>query len=384
MFTRQAICTILFAAFAAGHSWLDCTDYRMTSGAQSDYYDPAVCQGYARGGQQQKDAGFGQDTGFNNKAQTCQAGNDTPQRAQYTPGQRVCLAYPAKNHVADATTNQYIPDLGVKIMRTQMGDASDTFTTEYQHLNGVHQDGQIDYKGFQNCPKFAENNDKALCTMCFDLEADLAAGAYAFMWQWELNAGEFYTTCWDADVAGAYDPTNAAQAPAESPTVTPAAVPAPVEANTGNAYTTAPTQAPVENTGNAYTPAPPAVAAVAPSTGNAYTPAPTTAAAATPSTGNAYTPAPTTAAAATPSTGNAYTPAPTTAAAAAPSTGNAYTPAPTTAAAAAPSTGNAYTQAPTIPPTSIVAPVAQAATPAVTPCPSLPLAPTPAPPAAYC
>lgn len=72
---------------------------------------------------------------------------------------------------------------------------------DYSHLNGVHVNGEIDYKGFQNCPKFDENNDKALCTVCFDLEADLAPGLYSFQWQWSFNAvTDAYTSCWEAQV----------------------------------------------------------------------------------------------------------------------------------------------------------------------------------------
>jgi hypothetical protein len=125
--------------------------------------------------------------------------------ATYTPGQRVCLAYPSKNHVAAPCTNQYIPDTTTKISRTVVNPTSDPefrkWPVQYEHLNGKHENGVIDYKGFQNCPKFCSNMDKSLCTMCFNLEKDLAPGKYTFQWEWNFNtADDAYSTCWEATV----------------------------------------------------------------------------------------------------------------------------------------------------------------------------------------
>ncbi|OQR88725.1 hypothetical protein ACHHYP_06668, partial [Achlya hypogyna] len=192
---------------ADAHSWLECTDYD-TATAGSATWDKKQCNGFARCGDRQMGAGFGVDTGFNAEKKTCQcaygsdAGKNIP-TATYTPGQRVCLAYPPKNHVADTCTGPYIPDNGVTITRTAVGATTDDFSGKsYAHLNGVHVNGVVDHKGFQNCPSFCSDKDKALCTMCFDLEADIAPGKYSFMWQWEFNAGQFYSTCWEAVVSG--------------------------------------------------------------------------------------------------------------------------------------------------------------------------------------
>jgi hypothetical protein len=154
-------------------------------------------------------ATFGQDTGLNNEGKTCQCSYGSSSNvpiATYTPGQRICLAFPSKNHVAAKCTSSYIPDNGIVISRSRAGDTSDSFNGRtYKHLNGVHANGQIDHKGFQNCPRFCENMDKALCTLCFDLEADIAPGKYSFKWAWEFNKGQFYTSCWDAHVIGGRD-----------------------------------------------------------------------------------------------------------------------------------------------------------------------------------
>lgn len=186
----------------SGHSWVECTNYR--PGGETNFVR-GNCQGWPRCGKRQSEVAFGVDTGLNFNARTCQCskGQDDlapSDRAQYTPGQKVCLAYPAKNHVAAECTNKFIPDAGVIIKRSARNSDSDVFTTQYPHQNGDHVNGQIDYKGFQNCPNFCENTDKAMCTMCFDLERDIQPGTYAFSWEWEFNPGSFYTTCWDATV----------------------------------------------------------------------------------------------------------------------------------------------------------------------------------------
>ncbi|KDO32643.1 hypothetical protein SPRG_02344 [Saprolegnia parasitica CBS 223.65] len=174
------------AASAAGHSWIECTDYRMAAPDQP--WDPTLCKGRPRCSERQTAAGFGVDTGMNIEKKQCQcaygsdAGKAIP-TATYTPGQRVCLAYPPKTHVADTCTGAFIPDQETIISRTALGATTDDFSGKtYEHLNGKHVDGTIDHKGFQNCQNFCADKDKALCTMCFDLEADIAPGKYSFKW----------------------------------------------------------------------------------------------------------------------------------------------------------------------------------------------------------
>lgn len=215
----------VFVRFSYQHSWLECTDYRIENENDKNYYNDAKCFGYARGGQRQHEAGFGVDTGFDFRDQSrCQSTdmnsyNDFTPRAVYTQGQRVCLAYPPKNHVAETCTNRFIPDQGVNIIRSNIQNSDDFNGAKfYPHLNGEHVKGQIDFKGFQNCPKFCENMDKALCTMCFDLEPNTPTGVYTFKWTWEFNPGEFYYACWDAEIK----PSNGQQ-----PTVSPVPVPPP-------------------------------------------------------------------------------------------------------------------------------------------------------------
>ena len=187
----------------------------MTEQRDKEYWNPQLCAGYARCGSTQQRAGFGTDTGFDYRpvlqGSSCQCARDAAHAystsapmAKYEPGQRVCLAYPSKNHVA-ACGNPYIPDHGVRIYRSERNATSDpTFgqwPVKYSHLNGQHQNGMVDYKGFQNCPKFCENMDKSLCTLCFDLESDLAPGMYTFHFDWTFNGPtDAYASCFEAEV----------------------------------------------------------------------------------------------------------------------------------------------------------------------------------------
>src|SRR5690348_9450663 len=143
--TRVLLVVALVVRRGHCHSWLECTDYQAKTLNDSNYYNPAVCEGYARCGDIQKAAGFGIDTGFNyhptvNKQCQCGKGAKSNLKvAVYSPGERVCLAYPAKNHVAATCTNRYIPDNGVTIRRTSSmmgGDLSSEYVRNYTSLNG--------------------------------------------------------------------------------------------------------------------------------------------------------------------------------------------------------------------------------------------------------
>jgi hypothetical protein len=206
----------LLFTYSLSHSWISCTDYKLDSPYYIDSsieYNNNKCLGYPRNYnlQYQSDLnrGFGYDTGYNYKGMDCKYNFNNQyynniKMAKYYPGQQVCLTYPSKNHVSSDCTNIFIPDNGIKIYRSitknSENELSNDFNKEYNHLNGIHQNGMIDYKGFQNCPGFCNNTDKTVCYVCFNLENELELGIYSFKWIWEFNKNEYYSTCWDAEI----------------------------------------------------------------------------------------------------------------------------------------------------------------------------------------
>lgn len=216
----------LFFGSAVAHSWIECTDYKIDSQKDAEYYNPDKCRGYARDWHlffnHIPGAVFGTDLSISDgtpyhfqgdESHTCVRpmanppsdgyNSDFPM-AKYKPGQKVCLAWPSKNHVAATCTNQYIPDTELKIFVSGPNPTSNPKQSEFnKHLVKdltAHKNGVIDFKGFQNCPKFCENMDKSLCTGCFYVPTDLQPGAiYTFQWYWIFNPGTpAYTSCWEA------------------------------------------------------------------------------------------------------------------------------------------------------------------------------------------
>jgi hypothetical protein len=221
----QHLCVIallgLTAQLAHGHSWVACTDYKITPGSGSageNYYDASLCKAWPRNWKSVA-TNFGVDMGYNYQYTETQACRDPlstdtstfgyPSNfpmATYSPGQQVCLAWPSKNHVAATCTNQYIPDTELKIYATKTG-TSDPVENGFKQKTvadlGGHVNGVIDFKGFQHCPKFCENMDKSLCTQCFTIPQNMESGVWTFQWWWIFNAGSpAYTTCWEARVGG--------------------------------------------------------------------------------------------------------------------------------------------------------------------------------------
>lgn len=203
------------------HSWVACADYRMTNEKDSYYYNDDACFGYPRNFKE-FDRGFGVDAGYDYSIPASgEVVNACPQRAprtnpvtasytdkypmaRYTPGQQVCLAWPTKNHVAAPCTNQYIPDGGVKIFLSPANPTADPTQTQFEKnlLAEMprHENGAMDFKGYQNCSKFCENMDKSLCIGCFDLPTTVAPGLYTMQWYWIFNPGQAYTTCMDVQI----------------------------------------------------------------------------------------------------------------------------------------------------------------------------------------
>ncbi|KAF0979958.1 hypothetical protein FDP41_001111 [Naegleria fowleri] len=213
---------LAFTSMTAAHSWIDCTDYTEKNGA---YSCASKCRARPRNWAAHTaiNSAFEGDIGYNQQSETCKYVLSNSNYASfytsaypmatYRPGQEVCLAWPAKNHVAASCTNPYILDTSNKIYISGVNPTNDPSTNNWQLLadwgNNVSpatlENGGG--KAFQNCPKFCENMDKVLCTGCFTIPTNLPEGRYAFQWRWVFNAGSPpYTTCWDAQVTSTGTP----------------------------------------------------------------------------------------------------------------------------------------------------------------------------------
>lgn len=163
---------VMFIVSVQSHTWIACTTYDVANKWQSPRgpsetdpirlnYDDSKCGGYARNWAQYATNTFGQDLGAN----FIQSGNNLCRndpinyttkyhKASYESNGVICLAYPAKNHVA-TSANPFIPDNGIALYRTL--DASNRAPQlgagikEMRSLNGVHENGVVDYKGYQQC-----------------------------------------------------------------------------------------------------------------------------------------------------------------------------------------------------------------------------------------
>jgi hypothetical protein len=243
----SAILPLLISA----HSWAECTDYKINNDTDKYYFNKDNCLARPRCAWNavldEDKSGFGADSAmqFVRDVNSCQCEKNNLKNytieapmAKYVSGQEVCIAYPAKNHVAEECQvsphfNKFLPDGGLTIKMTSLPN-SEIYDMEMPNKNGVHVKNTIDYNGFQNCPKFCENPDRALCTVCFNLHDNTTEGIYSFKWVWEFNPGEYYVTCWDALIeknisaevitnmpAPCDDHNNLTNFPTTSPTQTP-------------------------------------------------------------------------------------------------------------------------------------------------------------------
>jgi len=113
-----------------------------------------------------------------------------------------------KNHVAADCTNPFIPDAFLKLYMAPHNGATDPDQDTFREMqvpasfsDDPHVSGVVDYKGFQNCPRFCENTDKSLCTGTFSIPEGTPEGTYTFQWYWAFNSeADLYSTCYEAAV----------------------------------------------------------------------------------------------------------------------------------------------------------------------------------------
>jgi len=229
------------------HSWLECTKYE----GNLENFEPDQCLGRPRplAGNRNVGATFGADIGMDFRPQAggarCQGNAQAGLTANYggagnlvayEAGKTYTLAWPPKNHVAAECTNAFIPDTFLRLYMTPYDETAgdpdqDTFKSgqvKASFSDDPHVQGQIDFKGFMNCPNFCDDTDKALCTGTFTVGADVAPGVYTFQWYWAFNGpADLYATCWEANVVPNTGGTPATPTAIESTTTTTSTTPVP-------------------------------------------------------------------------------------------------------------------------------------------------------------
>jgi hypothetical protein len=163
---------------------------------------------------------FGADVGMDFRPQAgsnrCQgnaalgvAANYPSGLVTYEAGQTYTLAWPPKNHAAATCTNQFIPDTFLRLYMAPYDQAAGDPTQEVfresqltaSFSDDPHVRNTIDFKGFQNCPRFCDDTDKSLCTGTFQVPENAAPGIYTFQWYWAFNnEADLYATCYEAEI----------------------------------------------------------------------------------------------------------------------------------------------------------------------------------------
>jgi len=208
----------LLVTIAFSHSWLECTEYT----GDLETFERENCLGLPRpldANGRNVGGTFGQDIGMDFRPDAggrCQGDASLGTDANYPSGMRsyekgktYTLAWAPKNHVAAECTNAFIPDNFLRLYMTPYDQAAgdpdqDTFKqmqVSASFSDDPHVQGVIDFKGFQNCPRFCDDTDKALCTGTFTVAEDVPTGVYTFQWYWAFNSQtDLYSTCWEANV----------------------------------------------------------------------------------------------------------------------------------------------------------------------------------------
>jgi hypothetical protein len=205
----EFITLILIPTIISAHSWAACTKYNTqdTNYLTFGKFDHSKCLGYPRAYQAQLGAElsqtWGTDTGYDWEHEQCRLAFDNSEYSDATPmaiyysGETIHISHPAKNHVADVCTNEFIPSASMKLLMSSI-PMSDTFDISVPMIGKDHQFQQIDHLGYQNCFEFCSNPDKAHCITSWTIPTIINTGRYSFKWLWEFNSGQFYSTCFDA------------------------------------------------------------------------------------------------------------------------------------------------------------------------------------------
>lgn len=217
----------LLVAQISAHSWLHCVNYDKTAPLTVGSIQNSLCGAFPRGMNQNNV--FGIDVGQDYVPSNNVACKQRPGALlQMRKDQLYKIIWPAKNHKSDACTNPYIPDNKLRLFAYPGGPADpDPPLSEWISPQYLLKDLKSDGKGFQNCPDFCTNPDKAPCYGEVSYQS-LANGVYKVLWYWEFNTGQFYTHCYDISISNNASVPTPVPVPTPLPNPTPAPRPTPV------------------------------------------------------------------------------------------------------------------------------------------------------------
>lgn len=208
------------------HSWLYCVDYNKQASLKVGSIQSNFCNSFPRS--TDPTLAFGQDIGLDfipsPGGNVCKAPTQPSRQTVYQQGKSYRLVWPAKNHDAEVCTNPFIPDTRLQLY---------SFPTELNVADPSMKDWTdpafllVDFKanggsGFQNCPDFCTNTDRAPCFGDVKIPDNYPPGRYKMLWLWEFNPGQIYTHCFDVTITGNNNPPSVTPSPSVTPpSVTP-------------------------------------------------------------------------------------------------------------------------------------------------------------------
>ncbi|KAG0302257.1 hypothetical protein BGZ98_007658 [Dissophora globulifera] len=261
MLAKTTICALAAAVIVAlmtstseAHSWIDCTDWRITNKKTPWAANSGHCVAWGRqfpmktdkkSGKQTVTAPFGKlDSADPNRHYqqnpkdftscsdrkhgrepgadesrknpiTSSYGNKFGVMATATPGQEICLRWPAKNHAVSSETKMAHRSFVFWDPKPVTAGTKDPTEKQFYGKNSdaytkANNGGQPQTSGnpyfikelaYNDCSVIKGNTDLTPCGGCFNVPKTAKAGSiYMFHWRWQLNPNEFYTSCWDIKI----------------------------------------------------------------------------------------------------------------------------------------------------------------------------------------
>ena len=193
-------CILLHSVYA--HSWLHCVDYDQSAPLNVRTIQNNLCGFFPRG--ITASTVFGVDYGFDHNPSNAVC--KFPQQNDFRPvykNKKYRILWPAKNHQSDVCTNSFIPDTRLQMFAFKVESRStpdpvlSTWATAANLFFDIKKENG---KGFQNCPDFCSDTDKAPCFADINYNNIKGSGFYRILWLWEFNQNQLYSHCYDIEL----------------------------------------------------------------------------------------------------------------------------------------------------------------------------------------